>query len=276
MKRTFLEKFFSASRTVSIQKEICGIRQHIGETLHEIRRPSQSRMVNEIDATSNQRLENQLTELTSLVRQLVIGKHQPAMAAKVCGIYTFVEHLTNMCPTLQEFELDQPENVGAIGGFQYGKQPYQIQPFDRALCSSTIRVHTEYISETSRLSTADSTISSATFPTTTVAAESAYSRVPVVYELQQNVTATIQDLNVQIGQLANTTSPLQSAGSSNLPSQTIPNPRGNANLPRSAVVDSEPNSDSQSRPKKTAPVPFLSWIISARRPESDEELLKMF
>ncbi|RDX82234.1 hypothetical protein CR513_36994, partial [Mucuna pruriens] len=35
MKCIFLEKFFSASRTASIQKEICGIRQHTGETLHE-------------------------------------------------------------------------------------------------------------------------------------------------------------------------------------------------------------------------------------------------
>ncbi|RDX98443.1 hypothetical protein CR513_18630, partial [Mucuna pruriens] len=35
MKRTFLEKFFLASRTASIRKEICGIRQHIGKTLHE-------------------------------------------------------------------------------------------------------------------------------------------------------------------------------------------------------------------------------------------------
>ncbi|RDY04252.1 hypothetical protein CR513_12057, partial [Mucuna pruriens] len=35
MNRTFLEKFFLASRTVSIKKEICGIRQHARETLHE-------------------------------------------------------------------------------------------------------------------------------------------------------------------------------------------------------------------------------------------------
>ncbi|RDY00607.1 hypothetical protein CR513_16194, partial [Mucuna pruriens] len=35
MKHTFLEKFFPASRTASIRKEICGIRQHTGETLHE-------------------------------------------------------------------------------------------------------------------------------------------------------------------------------------------------------------------------------------------------
>ncbi|RDX89968.1 hypothetical protein CR513_28221, partial [Mucuna pruriens] len=155
----FLEKFFPASRTVTIRKEICGIRQHTRETLHEywerfnklyatcphhqiseqlliqyfyeglsmmdrsmidaasggalmdktlaatrhlisnMARSSQSWMVNEIGAASNQRLKNQLTELSSLVRQLVVGQHQPAMAAKVCGICTSVEHLTDMCPT---------------------------------------------------------------------------------------------------------------------------------------------------------------------------------
>ncbi|RDX73929.1 hypothetical protein CR513_46385, partial [Mucuna pruriens] len=69
------------------------------------------------------------------------------------------------------------------------------------------------------------------------------------------MTATIQDLKTQIGQLANI-----SAGSSNLPSQTIPNPRGNANvitfqsgkelfqptlhqLPRSTEADSKPNAN---------------------------------
>ncbi|RDX92178.1 hypothetical protein CR513_25728, partial [Mucuna pruriens] len=137
MKRTFLEKIFPTSRSGTIRKEICGIRQHTGETLHEywksfnklcatcphhqiseqlliqyfyeglsmmdrsmidaasggalmdktpvaarhlisnmasntqqfgIRGPNPSRPVNEISAASNQRLENQLTELTSLVR----------------------------------------------------------------------------------------------------------------------------------------------------------------------------------------------------------------
>ncbi|RDX99886.1 hypothetical protein CR513_16997, partial [Mucuna pruriens] len=35
MKHMFLEKFFPTSRTATIRKEICGIRQHPGETLHE-------------------------------------------------------------------------------------------------------------------------------------------------------------------------------------------------------------------------------------------------
>ncbi|RDX67053.1 hypothetical protein CR513_54115, partial [Mucuna pruriens] len=112
-------------------------------------------------------------------------------------------------------------------------------------------------------------------------------------QFQQNMTATIQDLKTQIGQLANTVSQLQSTGSSNLPSQTIPNPRGNASvvtlrrekelpqptlqqLPRPTKVDSEPNADSQSRLEKTIPVPFPTQTISTRKPESDEELLKMF
>ncbi|RDX72609.1 hypothetical protein CR513_47881, partial [Mucuna pruriens] len=83
--------------------------QHFG-----IKGPDQSQMVHEIGAAFNLRLENQLSELASLVRQLAIGQHQPNMAAKVCGICTFVEHPTDLCPTLQEIESDQPENVGAI------------------------------------------------------------------------------------------------------------------------------------------------------------------
>ncbi|RDY12502.1 hypothetical protein CR513_02697, partial [Mucuna pruriens] len=35
MKRMFLERFFPTSKTATIKKEICGIRQHSGETLHE-------------------------------------------------------------------------------------------------------------------------------------------------------------------------------------------------------------------------------------------------
>ncbi|RDX72175.1 hypothetical protein CR513_48376, partial [Mucuna pruriens] len=71
-----------------------------------------------------------LTKLTSLVRQLAIGQHQPSITAKVCGICTSMEHLIDMCPTLQETESDYPESVGAIGGYQYRKQPYQSRSFD--------------------------------------------------------------------------------------------------------------------------------------------------
>ncbi|RDX72685.1 hypothetical protein CR513_47787, partial [Mucuna pruriens] len=382
MKRAFLEKFFPASRTATIRKEICGIRQHAGETLHEywerfnklcatcphhqiseqlliqyfyegllmmdrsmidaasggalmdkmpttarhlisnmasnteqfgIKGPSQTRMVNEIGAASNQRLENQLTELTSLVRQLVVGQHQPAMAAKVCGICTSVEHPTDMCPTLQETESDQPENVGAIATW---KTAISARTESRTICNPTIRIHTEHLSEAGRLSTADSAIPSTTFPAATTTAENAYSRklsisgrpdeaacnqqpgVPTICELQQYAVPAEHDHHHPGPQNADW--PVSQYCESNVvgriqqpPSQTIPNPRGNASvvtlrsgkelpqptlqqLPRSAEADSEPNAHLQSRPETTVPLPFPSRPISARKSESDEELLKMF
>ncbi|RDX71407.1 hypothetical protein CR513_49260, partial [Mucuna pruriens] len=88
------------------------------------------RMVNEVGMIDNLRLENQLTELTSLVRQLAIGQLQPIATVKTCGICTSVEHPIDMCPTLQETESDHPVSVGSIGGYQYGKQPYANRPFE--------------------------------------------------------------------------------------------------------------------------------------------------
>ncbi|RDX82422.1 hypothetical protein CR513_36796, partial [Mucuna pruriens] len=99
------------------------------------------------------------------------------------------------------------------------------------------------------------------------------------------MNATIQDLKTQIGQLANTMSQLQSVGSNNLPSQTILNSRGNASavtlrtpqLPRSIEADSEPDANFQvQQQEKTVPLPFPTQTVSARKSESDEELLKMF
>ncbi|RDX71306.1 hypothetical protein CR513_49369, partial [Mucuna pruriens] len=107
------------------------------------------------------------------------------------------------------------------------------------------------------------------------------------------MTATIQDLKMQIGQLANTVCEIQSAGSSSLPSQPIPNPRRNANtvtlrsgkelpqhahhqVPQPAKADSEAIADSPSQPQTTVPLPFPSRTVSARKPDSDDELLKMF
>ncbi|RDX98872.1 hypothetical protein CR513_18157, partial [Mucuna pruriens] len=103
-----------------------------------IRGAAPSRMVNKVGAIDNQRLENQLTELRSLVRQLPIGKHQPSIATRVCGICTSMEHPTDMCPTLQETESNHPESVGSIDGYQYGKQSYPSRPYDTTTTESTI------------------------------------------------------------------------------------------------------------------------------------------
>ncbi|RDX82922.1 hypothetical protein CR513_36231, partial [Mucuna pruriens] len=319
MKHRFLKKFFPASRTATIRKEICGIRQHTGETLHEywerfnklcatcphhqiseqlliqyfyeglsmmdksmidtvsggalmdktqpaarhlisnmasntqqfgIRGPSQPRMVNEIGAASNQRLENQLTELTSLVRQLAVGQ-QPAMAAKVCGICTSVEHPTDMCPTLQETESDQTENSYQNRPFdsqQHGRQPFRPGPNQGPYAAqqfgstpNTYQRQAGYQQPTpqyqappfqqqqqqQRVPTQGNSPSLEELMNNLEFQQSVSSSN---MQFQQNMTTTVKDLKMQIGQLANTVSQLQSAGSSNLPSQPIPNPRGNASV----------------------------------------------
>ncbi|RDX92528.1 hypothetical protein CR513_25330, partial [Mucuna pruriens] len=183
---------------------------------------------NMASTASNQRLENQLTELTSLVRQLAVSQHQPAMVAKICGICTSVEHPIDMCPTLQE---------------------------------------------TDWLSTAESSISSTSLPT---------AAIEITHARQFTISR-------RFNEAASDNRP----GSSNLPSQTIPNPRGNASAvtlknnkelpqlaqqqtPKSAKADTEAITNSQSYLEIVVPLPFPSWTISARKPESDEELLKMF
>ncbi|XP_052181891.1 uncharacterized protein LOC127794684 [Diospyros lotus] len=66
------------------------------------------RRVNEVSISS---LENQISNLTSLVQQLAVGNLQQV---KACGICAATGHPTEMCPTLQE---DSLEHANAVGGF---------------------------------------------------------------------------------------------------------------------------------------------------------------
>ncbi|KAJ9130618.1 hypothetical protein P3X46_034306 [Hevea brasiliensis] len=75
--------------------------------------------VNEV-STSN--LEKQISDLTSLVRQLAVGKMQ---TVKVCGICSGSGHATDMCPTLQEDESMQ--HVNAVGN--YGQPQHRYDPY---------------------------------------------------------------------------------------------------------------------------------------------------
>ncbi|RDX91565.1 hypothetical protein CR513_26435, partial [Mucuna pruriens] len=64
---------------------------------------------------SNQRLENKITELTSLVRQLAIRQHHISPPMKMCGICAFIEHPTDVCSTLQETKLNNVEVATMMG-----------------------------------------------------------------------------------------------------------------------------------------------------------------
>ncbi|RDX78692.1 hypothetical protein CR513_40983, partial [Mucuna pruriens] len=76
-------------------------------------------------------------------------------------------------------------------------------------------------------------------------------------QFQQNMNATIQDLKMQMGQLANTMNHLS--------------------LLRPTDVDSKLDANTQvPQQDKTIPLSFSTRTLSARKPESDEELLRMF
>ncbi|XP_027181860.1 uncharacterized protein LOC113780249 [Coffea eugenioides] len=88
-----------------------------------------TRRVNEVNHVD---LAYQLTELTTLVRQMAMGKVQ---TVKTCEICVAPEHVTDMCPTLQE---DPYKQANAMGGwrnhpnFSYAQKPSGFQqPFSQ-------------------------------------------------------------------------------------------------------------------------------------------------
>ncbi|RDX94230.1 hypothetical protein CR513_23400, partial [Mucuna pruriens] len=86
----------------------------------------------------NLRLENQLIELTSLVRQLVVGQHQPSAQVKFCGICTSVEHPTDICPMLLETKSNNAEIIGVIA--------VAVESESRAVYNLEIRTHGKFAS----------------------------------------------------------------------------------------------------------------------------------
>ncbi|RDX87442.1 hypothetical protein CR513_31091, partial [Mucuna pruriens] len=60
-----------------------------------------TKIVNKVVVADNQRLENKISELTFLVRQL--ANHSSPLVRE-CSMCASIEHPTNICPILQEIE----------------------------------------------------------------------------------------------------------------------------------------------------------------------------
>ncbi|MCH85970.1 hypothetical protein A2U01_0006823, partial [Trifolium medium] len=74
--------------------------------------------VNEIQASpSNKAVESRLDELTSLVKQLALGKTQ---TERVCGICTSPEHPTDTCPILQDDSITELPQAYAANVYNQG------------------------------------------------------------------------------------------------------------------------------------------------------------
>ncbi|XP_062151844.1 uncharacterized protein LOC133860215 [Alnus glutinosa] len=226
MKRLFLEKYFPASRASNIRKEICGVRQHNGESLHEYwerfkklcascphHQISEQLLIqyfyegllpidrNMIDAASGGALVDKTLEAArNLIANMAANSQQfgtrldlPSkhVNEEICKqrrlVCSIVGHPTDMCPTLQEETIEQ---VNAAGGFP-GQPQRRYDPY-----SSTYnpgwRDHPN-----------------------------------LSYGSPQETKASIQSLENQMGQVVTAISKLEAQNSGKLPSQTVINPREN-------------------------------------------------
>ena len=174
-----------------------------------------SRKVNEVNISS---VEQRLDKLTSLVEKFVVGNVQQV---KTCGICYNMGHSTDMCPTLQEEPVEQANAVGGFPGmpqrrydpyaqtynpgwkdhpnFSYGVKPsgfpQQYPPRQPAPPQSTSKsgISLEEIVKSLAINT---------------------------QQFQQATTASIQNLENQMSQLATTVSCLESQVLGKLPSQS--------------------------------------------------------
>ena len=77
----------------------------------------QAKGVNEIQVSSNKALETRIDELTSLVKQLAVGKTQ---ATNLCGICTSPEHPTDTCPILHDESITELPQAYAANLYNQG------------------------------------------------------------------------------------------------------------------------------------------------------------
>ncbi|XP_071920785.1 uncharacterized protein [Coffea arabica] len=82
------------------------------------RESNPTRRVNEAETSS---IQQQLSELTSAVRQLAM---RDTPRAKVCGICTSMDHCTDSCPILQEDGAEQVNMAGGVPAPRWQYDPY--------------------------------------------------------------------------------------------------------------------------------------------------------
>ncbi|XP_027166611.1 uncharacterized protein LOC113769410 [Coffea eugenioides] len=300
LKKKFLEKFFPASRAASLRKEICGIKQYPGlqstdrsiidaasggalanktpreaweliEAMAEnsqqfgFRESNPPRRVNEVEISS---LQQQMSELTSVVRQLAM---RDAPRAKVCGICTSMDHPTDSCPMLQE---DGAEQVNMAGGVPAPQRPYdpysntynpgwrdhpnfsycsrpqnafsnrppgfqqpwqhKSQPSSSSSGSSLEEIVKSLATTTTQLVTTTTQLQQETRSLTTNMAQlQQETRVLTMSttQFQQDTKAGMKDMEARISQMATAINRLESHAYGKLPSQPEVNPR---NVPKYA------------------------------------------
>ncbi|XP_027152351.1 uncharacterized protein LOC113752439 [Coffea eugenioides] len=162
------------------------------------RESNPTRRVNEVESTS---IQQQLSELTSVVRQLAVGN---VPQVKACGICTNMGHHTDSCPMLQEDGAEQksqpsPSNSGS-----------SLEEIVKSLTTTT----TQLQQETRTLVT-----------TTAQLQQETRSLVASTTQFQQDTKAGMKDMETRMSQMATAINRLESHVYGKLPSQPEANPK---------------------------------------------------
>lgn len=188
----------------------------------------QTKGVNELQVSSNKALETRIDKLTSLVKQLAVGKTQ---AANLCGICPSPEHPTDTCPILRDEPITESPRAYAANLYNQGNNQNR---YNNTPDLSTNKYHPNWRNHPNlRYGNQQPTQPAAT-PQATTSGPSLEDLVKQLavnnLQFQQRTESSIQTLQTQMGQLATSMNAMQAQGSNQLPAQTVVNPNGSANV----------------------------------------------
>ncbi|KAH9667427.1 hypothetical protein KPL70_021040 [Citrus sinensis] len=256
-----------------------------------------SRKVNEVNISS---VEQRLYKLTSLVEKFVVGNVQQV---KTCGICYNIGHSTDMCPTLQEEPIEQANAVGGFPGMPQRRYDPYAQTYNPGWNDHP---NFSYGVKPSRFPQQ--------YPPRQPAPPQSNSKSGISLEkivkslatntqqFQQATTASIQNLENQMSQLATTVSRLESQVLGRLPSQSEMNPKKNVSVVilRSGKELQEPSKkvikhvedeleknelmpkSQDAQPTRAKPLPiviphsFPSRFAKSKKEEQEKDILETF
>ncbi|XP_027182175.1 uncharacterized protein LOC113780589 [Coffea eugenioides] len=178
------------------------------------RESNPTRRVNEVETSS---IQQQLSELTSVVRQLAM---RDTSRAKVCEICTSMDHCTDTCHILQEDGVEQNSFSNRPPGFQ---QPWQLkaQPSSSSSGNSLEKIVKSLATTTPQLQQETRTL----VTTTAQLQQETRSLVASSTQFQQDTRAGMKDMEIRMSQMATAINRLESHVYGKLPSQPEANPK---------------------------------------------------